>query len=124
MREKIYLKKLLETLKQEKEIFDNNSETFNFNDRRVVLVERIYLLSINYNIEEDEYLVSLTDITQESIMDKRIRDINEDYEKIILNIPCPIMVRTTDAPNGDNTIVSINKSFENSFGVSANNLDI
>jgi signal transduction histidine kinase len=119
MREKIYLKKLLETLKQEKEIFDNNSETFNFNDRRVVLVERIYLLSINYNIEEDEYLVSLTDITQESIMDKRIRDINEDYEKIILNIPCPIMVRTTDAPNGDNTIVSINKSFENSFGVSA-----
>lgn len=119
MSKKRYLKKLLEIIKNEKKVFDSRDEIFNFNDKRISLLDKAFLLSINYNMEEDNYLVSLNDITQESIMDKKIRDLNEDYEKIILNIPCPIMVRTTDAPSGDNTIVSINKSFENSFGVSA-----
>ncbi|HFH0136395.1 TPA: PAS domain-containing sensor histidine kinase, partial [Clostridioides difficile] len=77
--------KVAEKLKK----FDNDISII---DKLVELNDKIYLLSLSNNKDESNYLISLNDITNEIKIDEEIRNINKDYENIILNIPSPILV--------------------------------
>ncbi|MRT18643.1 PAS domain-containing sensor histidine kinase, partial [Vitellibacter sp. q18] len=70
---------------------------------------------LSNNKDESNYLISLNDITNEIKIDEEIRNINKDYENIILNIPSPILVRSAEGGIKKNKVISINKKYEKSF---------
>lgn len=94
--------KVAEKLKK----FDNDISII---DKLVELNDKIYLLSLSNNKDESNYLISLNDITNEIKIDEEIRNINKDYESIILNIPSPILVRSAEGGIKKNKVISINK---------------
>ncbi|HFH0274765.1 TPA: ATP-binding protein [Clostridioides difficile] len=100
--------KVAEKLKK----FDNDISII---DKLVELNDKIYLLSLSNNKDESNYLISLNDITNEIKIDEEIRNINKDYENIILNIPSPILVRSAEGGIKKNKVISINKKYEKSF---------
>ena len=64
---------------------------------------------IEFNKENRKVVVS------RRIIDEEIRNINKDYENIILNIPSPILVRSAEGGIKKNKVISINKKYEKSF---------
>ncbi|MEG2788048.1 MAG: PAS domain-containing sensor histidine kinase, partial [Romboutsia sp.] len=91
-------------------------------DKIIYLYEDIYTLNINNNFSDSTYLICLNNITKEIKMEEELKNIGEEYEYIIENIPCTIMLRTSGDILERNNIVSVNKSFENLFGYSKEEL--
>ncbi len=102
--------KVAEKLKK----FDNDISII---DKLVELNDKIYLLSLSNNKDESNYLISLNDITNEIKIDEEIRNINKDYESIILNIPSPILVRSAEGGIKKNKVISINKNMKRVLNV-------
>lgn len=102
--------KVAEKLKK----FDNDISII---DKLVELNDKIYLLSLSNNKDESNYLISLNDITNEIKIDEEIRNINKDYENIILNIPSPILVRSAEGGIKKNKVISINKNMKRVLNV-------
>ncbi len=94
--------------------FDNDISII---DKLVELNDKIYLLSLSNNKDESNYLISLNDITNEIKIDEEIRNINKDYENIILNIPSPILVRSAEGGIKKNKVISINKNMKRVLNV-------
>ncbi|MDK2563949.1 PAS domain-containing sensor histidine kinase [Romboutsia sedimentorum] len=95
----------------------------NIDDKIVFLSKIPYLLNIKYNDFDDTYLISLNDIEHEFNMEKELKDKKDEYENIVNNIPCPIMIRNVESNLDQTKIISINKAFENLFGYRADEVE-
>lgn len=103
----------LESLKYKKDVLD----------KLVFLNKNPYMLNINYNYTDDSYLITLNDIKNEFEMEKELEDKKEEYENIVKNIPCPIMIRSVEENIDTVKVTSINKAFEKLFGYSAKEIE-
>jgi signal transduction histidine kinase len=115
-------KVFLDVIRESKKVFDKLGAKISISDKKVDIYDKKFLLNVNHDKHHDNYLISLNDITAESIMDKKLKEINEDYEKIVMNIPCPIAIRTTGEDDEKNVLMQVNDSFIKSFGISEEEL--
>lgn len=112
-----YNEKLLKNLYRE--INNNNSL-----DEIIYLNDKIYMLNVTKSSykEKTGYLISLINITKEKKMEEELISLNEEYKKIVYNIPCTIMMKTTGKTNYEDKITRVNKKFEEKFGYTEDEL--
>lgn len=99
----------------------NNNWKEKLNENKVYIStiqmnDRIYSLNITNNESDNSYLIALSDTTNEIKMGRQIQSINENYEKIILNTPYPVLVIKLNKDKSKSIVVSINRKFEGIFG--------
>lgn len=92
-------------------------------DKIIYLDDDIYTLNINNNLLDNTYLICLNNITKEIKLEQELKNIKEEYEYIIENIPCAIMIRTSSNLIEDIDILGINKSFSKLFGYSKEDIE-
>lgn len=106
---------------REEIIFNKSKECIA--DKIIYLNEDVYTLNINNNLSDNTYLICLNNITKEIKLEQELEDIKEEYEYIIENIPCAIMIRTSSDIIEEIDILGINKSFAKLFGYSKEELE-